>query len=202
MIQLMNALELRTFKDNEIIANEQDEALEVLFIDKGTYDVGYEINKKAFYRKRFGPSTCIGGFQACYLKRFSFVYKSYQNLKGLAVRKEKFVTILNQFHNIQIQIKLKFWDHFSQQIFQPLMKMKNIDILNYNFRSDFKQLLCLNDDTNLFQDVVKMNFLQIGKKMFANNDCLILKQRLEETSDKIDRMFKLGVNIFEKSEAI
>ena len=58
----MNALELRTFKDNEIIANEQDEALEVLFIDKGTYDVGYEINKKAFYRKRFGPSTCIGGF--------------------------------------------------------------------------------------------------------------------------------------------
>ena len=47
-----------------------------------------------------------------------------------------------------------------------------------------------------------MNFFQIGKKMFANNDYLILKQRLEETSDKIDSMFKLGVNIFDKSEAI
>lgn len=33
MIQLMNALELRTYKDNEIIANEQDEALDVLFVD-------------------------------------------------------------------------------------------------------------------------------------------------------------------------
>lgn len=113
MIQLMNALELRTFKDNEIIANEQDEALEVLFIDRGTYDVGYEINKTAFYKRRFGPSTTIGGFQVCYRKRFSFVYKSHSNLRGLAVRKEKFIQIITQFHNIYIQIKLKFWEHFS-----------------------------------------------------------------------------------------
>ena len=51
MIELMNVLELRTFKDEEIIANEQDESLEVLFIDRGTYDVGYEINKIRRYRR-------------------------------------------------------------------------------------------------------------------------------------------------------
>ena len=62
MIELMNVLELRTFKDEEIIANEQDESLEVLFIDRGTYDVGYEINKSSFFKRRFGPSTIIGGF--------------------------------------------------------------------------------------------------------------------------------------------
>jgi hypothetical protein len=72
----MNGLELRTFKDNEVVANEQDESLEVLFIDHGTYDVGYEINKKVFYKRIFGPSTCIGGFQICYGKRFSFVYRA------------------------------------------------------------------------------------------------------------------------------
>jgi|TARA_B110000285_G_C14485320_1_gene321566 hypothetical protein len=95
MIELMNVLELRTFKDEEIIANEQDESLEVLFIDRGTYDVGYEINKRSFFRKRFGPSTIIGGFQICYKKRFSFVYKSHSNLRGLAVRKENFMKIIN-----------------------------------------------------------------------------------------------------------
>lgn len=112
--------------------------------------MGYEINKKPFYRVRFGPSTCIGGFNVCYQKRFSFVYKSHHFLRGLAVRKEKFTKIIIQFYKIYTQIKLKFWTHYSQQIFQPLMKMKNIDILNFNFRNDYKQVLCLYDDSNLF----------------------------------------------------
>ena len=39
-----------------------DEALEMLFVDQGTYKVGYEINKKRFMKLMFGESTIIGGF--------------------------------------------------------------------------------------------------------------------------------------------
>jgi hypothetical protein len=38
------------------------EVLEILFVEKGFYNVGYEINKKEFLRRQFGPSTVIGGF--------------------------------------------------------------------------------------------------------------------------------------------
>ena len=57
MIKLLNSLEFRKYESYEIIAQEMDEALEILFIEHGTYDVGYEINKKVFYRRRFGPGT-------------------------------------------------------------------------------------------------------------------------------------------------
>lgn len=39
-----------------------EEALEIIFVEQGEYNVGYEINKTPFYRLRFGQSTQIGGF--------------------------------------------------------------------------------------------------------------------------------------------
>ena len=39
-----------------------DEALEILFVEQGYYDVGYEINNRQFYQIQFGMSTNIGGF--------------------------------------------------------------------------------------------------------------------------------------------
>ena len=83
------------------------------------------------------------------------------------------------------------------------MKMKNIDILNFNFRNDFQQVLCLYDEKNFFQDVTKTNFLELGKKLFnQNNEIVQINNLLKETSDKIDTMFKLGIEIFDKSEYV
>ena len=50
----MNNLEMRFFDKGEIMAKEMDEAWEVLFVDQGFYDVGYEINKKKYLKQTFG----------------------------------------------------------------------------------------------------------------------------------------------------
>ena len=94
MIKLMNKLEIRMYKKNEIIATEMDECLEVLFVENGFYKVGYQINNIHFYRRRFGMFTVIGGFQICYDRRFSFIFKASAELKGLAIRKEHFKELL------------------------------------------------------------------------------------------------------------
>ena len=62
MLSLMNLLEVRCFVKGELIANEMDESTEILFVESGIYEVGYEINKKLFFERQFGPSTVIGGF--------------------------------------------------------------------------------------------------------------------------------------------
>ena len=49
--------EMRKFEKGQIIASEMEEALEIIFIEQGRYNVGYEINKNPFYRVRFGEST-------------------------------------------------------------------------------------------------------------------------------------------------
>ena len=42
----MKNLHIRMYEANKIIVRELDECLEILFIFKGRYNIGYEINKK------------------------------------------------------------------------------------------------------------------------------------------------------------
>ena len=72
----MGNLEMRTYNKGEIITNEMEESFEIAFVEKGRYDVGYEVNKKPFYRLSFGESTVIGGFQIMYSKRHNFIHKA------------------------------------------------------------------------------------------------------------------------------
>ena len=74
MIMVMNSLEARFFNKNDIISMEMGECLEILFVEHGYYKVGYEVNKKTFFRRQFGESTTIGGFEICYQKKFIFKY--------------------------------------------------------------------------------------------------------------------------------
>jgi predicted trehalose synthase len=49
MTDIMNSLELRMYDKGDIIAKEMDESLEILFVEQGTYEVGFEINNRQFY---------------------------------------------------------------------------------------------------------------------------------------------------------
>jgi len=134
----MNNLEIRMLNTNVVINMEMDECLEVIFVEKGLYKVGYQINNQQFFKRRFGMFTSIGGFQACYDKRYDFIYKTITDLKGIAIRKTSLKLILEDFPDFKIQMKNKFWTHYSQEVYQPLKKCKNIDMLDFNYREDFK----------------------------------------------------------------
>ena len=67
-----------------------DESLEVIFVEQGRYNVGYEVYKTPFYRIRFGESTIIGGFQITFNKRYNFIYQAHNNMLCQAIRKVRF----------------------------------------------------------------------------------------------------------------
>lgn len=62
MTEILNSLEFRSYDKDEIIIKEMDESLEVIFVEQGLYEIGFEINNRQFYESRFGMSTTIGGF--------------------------------------------------------------------------------------------------------------------------------------------
>ena len=69
MIRILIALEPRILYRNKVIYKELDEVNEILFIESGEYDIGYEINKKQHYKIRLGSKTVIGAFNLCFNKR-------------------------------------------------------------------------------------------------------------------------------------
>ena len=102
MKNLMHCLEVRRFREGEIIANEMEESLEVMFVNKGRYDIGYEINNKRFFRRQFGQSTIIGGFQIMYGKRHMFIYRACNEVDCMSIRKEKFLKLVQQYPSLKV----------------------------------------------------------------------------------------------------
>ena len=62
MLRILENLEERFFKANEIIYRELDESQEMYFVQSGRYSVGFEINKTIKYRLQFGSRTLIAAF--------------------------------------------------------------------------------------------------------------------------------------------
>ena len=187
-----------------MIANEMEECLEVLFVEQGRYDVGYEINKQKFWRRQFGESTVIGGFNICFNRRHFFIIRARTDLSCLAIRKEKFINLINQFPEFNYQIKQKFWSHYCQKTYQPLMKLKNMDIMDYNFRSDFKQVLYLQENSenliaecmqDIFDYMKLIKYDNIKKQLDINND-------LSEMMLKIESLSEIGMSITTKWEKL
>jgi len=54
MIDILKNLEPRIFSPREVIYVELDEVNEILFIEQGEYDIGYEVNKTEKFKLRLG----------------------------------------------------------------------------------------------------------------------------------------------------
>jgi len=89
-------LELRNFEAKEVIHKELDECLDVIFVENGRYDYGYEINKKKIYRIQFGCSTMIGGFEMNFQQRFQFNIRANSEIQGYGIRKKNWIKILDE----------------------------------------------------------------------------------------------------------
>ena len=65
MVEMLNSLEFRFYHKDIIFINELDECLEMLFVEKGLYQVGYQINNNLNFVKTLGVFSIIGGYQIC-----------------------------------------------------------------------------------------------------------------------------------------
>lgn len=67
-------LKPRFEKAKTILFEELEEVQEIIFIQKGYVDIGYEINKQKRYVLRLQPTFEIGGMQCSFDERMMFVF--------------------------------------------------------------------------------------------------------------------------------
>ena len=146
MILLMQNLESREYKAGETFIEELDECSEILFVFEGKYDVGFEINNVKYWRRQFGHSTIIGGFQMSFQKRYLFTYRASTKLKVLSIRRRNWKYLINEFDEFNNIMVVKFAHFYLSQIFQPLMKIKKININFFDVRKDYEQIMVVKNN--------------------------------------------------------
>lgn len=145
MTGILTHLEVRKFRAGQLVAQELDECLEVYFVIEGKYNVGYEVNKIRRYRRQFGPSTIIGGFQMCFKKRHLFTMVAQTDMKCYAIRKENWFKIMNDFPDLYRIVRQKHFNFFFNHIYRPIIKQKQQDIEQFGERNDYFQVMALNN---------------------------------------------------------
>lgn len=138
MVMLMQNLEVRKINTGTLFINELDECPEILFVMEGKYDVGYQINNAKYYRRQFGHSTVIGGFQMAFNKKYIFVYKARTTMSCYSLRKKSYKKLADTFTTFEDSLKVRFFGNYLKQIYWPLIKVKNIDIEKFNVRDDYQ----------------------------------------------------------------
>ena len=145
MIDLLRSLEVRSFEAKEIIIGELEECNEILFVQQGSYNIGYEINKVVRFRMQFGPRSIIGGFNLCFDKRNFFIYKAHSRIKGMAIRKMNWHNLMQRFPKFERCLDLLFLDAYDWKIRRPLMRRREKEINQIRKRKDFSQMLVIEE---------------------------------------------------------
>jgi hypothetical protein len=95
MLDLLQHLEPRYEEKDITILDELDEVSEVVLFVRGKFDIGFEVNGKRRFVKRFTNSSTsasnagamIGAHGVSFHKRSRFIYKTASRCEGFFMRK-------------------------------------------------------------------------------------------------------------------
>lgn len=164
MMQLLKNLEPRSEESYTMLFEELDEITEVIFIERGECDVGYEINKKKKFVIRYSTATVIGGFNCTFNKRAIFCYRTKTRCEGYSIRKQNWKDLIDEdaYPNIAVTLKKNVEKDYLKNIKEKVLACKKKHIAKYHNRKDYQQMLTIIPHEAL-EEGVQMNI--IGEKL-------------------------------------
>ena len=121
MIEIMKRLEPRRVKEKDIIYEELQEILEIIFVLKGSYFIGYEINKVKKMKLYFTLGTAIGAFNCVFFQKSMFIYKCKDEIEGYSIRRQRWLEVEEMYPNMIRELKVKIFSQYDKEIRTPLL---------------------------------------------------------------------------------
>lgn len=84
---------------------ELEEICEVIFVQTGQVQVGFEVNRKTKFVVQFADKAIIGAFNCTFDKKTNFVYKSKSDVSGYMIRKAPWKDLMQDHGQISEYFK-------------------------------------------------------------------------------------------------
>jgi CRP-like cAMP-binding protein len=122
MVTLVRNLEPRHENPGRIIFRTVEEVNEIFFIESGSVDIGFEINRDSKYVLRLFKGGCIGAYNVTFSTKTAFIYKVSQSYTGLTIRKQKWLNLLGEEEYLDLAkfIKNKVRKEYEAKIKTPV----------------------------------------------------------------------------------
>lgn len=125
MMQLLTSLEPRHEEKGVELIKELDEFTEVFFFNRGSYDIGFDINHQTYFVLRYKNNNVIGAYGLTFNVRALFLYKTVSTCEGFSIRKSNWFDILNSNAKIMQVIKRSVKKDYEVQVKTKLIAAKN-----------------------------------------------------------------------------
>ena len=95
MIKIVRTLEPRRLDAGKIIYKTIQEVDEIYFIEKGSVDIGFEVNREPNYVIRLQKGGVVGIYNVTFDKKTVFIYKVKTCFEGFSIRKSSWKQIIH-----------------------------------------------------------------------------------------------------------
>lgn len=103
---------------------ELEDVSEILFLEKGFIDVGFEINRRPHMVLRIRSGTIIGGYNCSFNRKNMFLYRCYSNIEGYMLRKESWYEMMEEYEEVAGILKENMKKEFFTKIKSKAMTEK------------------------------------------------------------------------------
>ena len=131
MIDMLSSLEPRREAANVVIYDELDEVNEVIFINQGTYEIGFEMNRIQNFVLRYKDSNVIGAYGVTFNKRTLFLYKTVTTCQGFFIRRNAWRNLINEHVEISNHLKESVKKEYEISIMNTVMTEKKAVIARW-----------------------------------------------------------------------
>lgn len=98
-------LEPRLENAKTILYDELEEMNEVIFIDNGMYEIGYDFNGEKKFPIRYKNTNVIGAYGLTFNKRSQFIYRTVTNCSGWFIRRRPWREIMGKHEQVTDEFK-------------------------------------------------------------------------------------------------
>ena len=138
MINLLRKLEPRREPSGTILYRTIEEVEEMFFIEKGSVNIGFEINRDIKWILRLQKGGVIGAYNMTFNCKTVFMYKVHHTFKGLSIRKDNWLSLMNNQEYVEITsfIKNNVKIEYNNKIKKPMIFEQKKYIQKLKMRKD------------------------------------------------------------------
>lgn len=111
--------------DETVMFRELEEVQEVIFVEKGNVQIGFEVNRRQKLVVQFADKVIIGAYNCTFNKKSLFVYKSKTEVSGLMLRKEPWQDLMSDHGEISEFFKENIEYTYLNSIKAPVLQEKH-----------------------------------------------------------------------------
>jgi len=153
MQELLSILEPRQEFENVIIYNELDEVNEVIFFNKGSVDIGFEINRFKKFVIRLSKDIIVGAFNISFNKRTKFIYLAKTYCNGYSIRRSNWKNLIDdEDHKIIAgHLKNSVRKYYEKNILNIMKQEKEKVIQKWYKRADYHCMIAVRDNSHMHE---------------------------------------------------